>query len=176
MAFQNPDRSPISPSFTSNPFDKYKNARGGFPEGVGGIGTGSNDRFSSRKKVGERKRIVRVLVAAFLVGFVVWFLLTPLNWTGGHSSGEIYVRPGTTSHDGSAGGSVAKENAEGDLYVKPSTPEQHISSPVGEGASSPGSLGSDRVQVGKEKASFVMLIRYANSSPKSMWLLCLTCD
>ncbi|KAF3319362.1 hypothetical protein TWF173_003803 [Orbilia oligospora] len=138
------DRSPISPSFTPNPFDKYKSAREGMlPDGINGIGTGSwPDRFSARKKVGERRRIVRVLVVAFLVGFLLWFFVTPLNWTSGRNFGELYTQPETGTR---TEGKAQHDSADVD------TP-----SPVGEGQTIP---QDSKVQFGKEKASFVMLIR-----------------
>lgn len=143
MAYAAPDRSPISPSFTSNPFDKYKTARGDLPGGIGGIGTGSSDRYSARKKPGERKRIIRVIVAAFLVGFVFWFMLTPLNWNGTPRDGSIAKAPS---------GSLDKAAAEGDRLDPPTDP----GTPVGSGTDCayvrPG-------QIGQEKATFVMLIR-----------------
>ncbi|EPS39097.1 hypothetical protein H072_7120 [Dactylellina haptotyla CBS 200.50] len=142
------DRSPISPSFTANPFDKYKSAReGSLPDGIGGIGTGSwPDRFSARKKLGERKRIVRILIIAFLAGFLLWFFVTPLNWTGGTTAGELYTPPGTegkASHD---------SNGE----EKPVVPVQKPTEPK---IPKDDRFNDDKEVLGLEKAAFVMLIR-----------------
>ncbi|KAF3921367.1 hypothetical protein ABW20_dc0106627 [Dactylellina cionopaga] len=138
------DRSPISPSFTANPFDKYKSAREGLlPDGVGGIGTGS-DRFAGRKKLGERKRVFRVIVIAFLIGFLIWFFVTPLNWTAGRDSGELYEPP------------AAEVQAKVPHDVDDTLPKATQPAPSLPTLSA---HGDAKIQLGKEKASFVMLIR-----------------
>ncbi|KAK6359309.1 hypothetical protein TWF696_000472 [Orbilia brochopaga] len=121
------DRSPISPSFTQNPFDKYNTARTMLPEGTSGIGVGSWDRLSSRKKVGERRRVARVLVGAVLVGLVTWFLVRTRQ-----TASELYTKKAPAVVD---------------------TPHTHT--PI----SISSDIRPDGVQIGKEKASFVMLIR-----------------
>ncbi|KAK6535543.1 hypothetical protein TWF694_001997 [Orbilia ellipsospora] len=147
-------RSPISPSFTQNPFDKYKTAReNSLPDGIGGIGTGSwPDRLSGRKKAGERRRIARILVGAFFAGLVFWFFIAPLNWTGGQSTGQLYTPPpvteGKAAHDsGSPPSVVDRPAAPIERPLAPKVPIEVIEDP------------SERVQLGNERATFVMLIR-----------------
>src|ERR1700760_792807 len=107
MAYPASDRSPISPSFVSNPFDKYKNARAGLPSGIGGIGTGS-DRFSSRRKPGERRRLIRIFAAATLVGLLLWFWLGPPQWPSSSSVGTV--------------GNVENNRKSGDIETSPLEP------------------------------------------------------
>ncbi|KAF3942496.1 hypothetical protein ABW19_dt0205891 [Dactylella cylindrospora] len=129
------DRPPVSPSFTStsNPFDKYNSARSILPAGVGGIGTGSIGRFS-RKKLGERKRTVRTLIFASLVGLLLWFYITPLGGSKITISQHAPAPAATTHYR---------------VPTKPkSKPKTVISNVLG-----------DRAQIGKEKATILMLVR-----------------
>ncbi|KAF3910709.1 hypothetical protein ABW21_db0208125 [Orbilia brochopaga] len=158
------DRSPISPSFTQNPFDKYNTARTMLPEGTSGIGVGSWDRLGSRKKVGERRRIVRILVGAVLVGLVVWFLVRTQQ-----TAGELYnhsTEPVTHSTDPQVDSKPHQDSFVGNDNAPPidthpaAAPADTLNAP----ASSSSISGSDglqvsKIQIGKEKASFVMLIR-----------------
>ncbi|EWC47630.1 hypothetical protein DRE_03250 [Drechslerella stenobrocha 248] len=157
------DRSPISPSFTSNPFDRYNTARSMLPEGTGGIGVGSWDRASSRKTGGERKRVVRVIIGSLLIGFVLWFFVrTRQNSSDSYShSHTAGAGEGKAKHDIVDSGPASikppssSSSSNGDVQDTYSPPAIHHAP-----APAPVPAGStDREQVGKEKASFVMLIR-----------------
>ncbi|KAJ6260147.1 LOW QUALITY PROTEIN: hypothetical protein Dda_4370 [Drechslerella dactyloides] len=145
------DRSPISPSFTQNPFDKYNTARTMLPEGTSGIGVGSWDRSPPRQTAGERRRIARVLVGLVLFGLVTWFIIgtrrTATELYGHNTDPAVESKP---HHD-----SIASSEDAHLIGIPPAV----VNTPHTPASSSSSSSSSDNVQVGKEKASFVMLIR-----------------
>ena len=130
------DNYPSSPSYSSNPFEKYKTARNAaLPPGIVGIGTGSTSRFQPRRKGNDRKKIVRGLAIAVAVG-LIWFIWgSSLSGIANHGGARVSSDDNTYSK--------VKESTSG--QNQPSVP-----------------ISAGKTQPVLEKATLVMLIRLVN--------------
>jgi len=141
------DNYPLSPSYNSNPFEKYKTARtAGLPPGIVGIGTGSTSRFQPRRKGGDRKKIVRGLAIVTAIA-LIWFI-----W--GSSLGTVGRGNGIVDEVGSSAGSTQAKGATSPIYEPPTSP-----------------VASNPLQPKLEKATLVMLIRYVGAFFFLLYLL-----